>query len=68
MTSTGPESLPGHRCPTCKTKGRSTLDQATQQVTCGECGQASLVLVEPEPVKAKPRRTRTSRTARSKTK
>ncbi|GAA2801307.1 hypothetical protein [Nonomuraea dietziae] len=67
MTDTGTELLPGHRCPTCRTKGKCFLDQATQQVTCGECGQASLVLVEPEPVKAKPRRTRTARATRSKT-
>ncbi len=66
---TGPEPLRDHRCPTCKTKGKCTLDQATQQVTCGECGQSSLVLViaEPEPVKPA-RRTRTARTSRSKTK
>lgn len=59
---TGPELLTGHRCPTCKTKSRCTLDQATQQVTCGECGQSSLVLIAPEPEPAKPaRRTRKSR-------
>ncbi|MGW0192087.1 hypothetical protein [Nonomuraea sp. NPDC003201] len=46
---TGTEVLPKHKCPTCKTKGRCTLDQATQQVTCGECGQSSLVLIAPEP-------------------
>ncbi|WP_113699669.1 hypothetical protein [Nonomuraea lactucae] len=52
------EHLPKHRCSTCRTKGKSYLDQATQQVTCQECGQSSLVLVVADPVPAKPRRTR----------
>ncbi|MEV4564890.1 hypothetical protein AB0K12_14055 [Nonomuraea sp. NPDC049419] len=66
---TGPETLHGHRCPTCRTKGRCTLDQATQQVTCGECSQSSLVLIVAEPEPAKPaRRSRAARTYRSKTK
>ncbi|GAA4532905.1 hypothetical protein [Nonomuraea ferruginea] len=66
---TGPELLTGHRCPTCRTKGKCTLDQATQQVTCGECSQSSLVLVVAEPEPAEPsRRTRTARTSRSKAK
>lgn len=62
MTMTRPELLTGHRCPTCRTKNRCTLDQATQQVTCGECGQSSLVLIaaDPEPVKPA-RRTRKAR-------
>jgi hypothetical protein len=67
---TGTELLPKHRCPTCRTKGKCMLDQATQQVTCGECGQSSLVLIAPEPEPAKPARrtTRTTRASRSKTK
>jgi Zn ribbon nucleic-acid-binding protein len=57
------EPLTGHRCPTCKTKGKSWLDASTQQVTCEECGQASLVLITPEPAPAKTaRRTRKSTT------
>ncbi|MFC4061176.1 hypothetical protein ACFOWE_22990 [Planomonospora corallina] len=63
------EPLTGHRCPTCKAKGTCWLDAETQQITCTECGQASLVLIAPEPMPepapAKPtRRTRKS-TARS---
>ncbi|GII06169.1 hypothetical protein [Planobispora takensis] len=61
------ESAPNLRCPTCRTKGKITLDAATQQVTCTECGQASLVLItpEPEPEPVKPRRTRSARSRRT---
>ncbi|RVX45451.1 hypothetical protein EDD27_8250 [Nonomuraea polychroma] len=63
---TGLEHLPDHKCPTCRTKGSSTLDQATQQVTCGECGQSSLVLVAADPEPANPaRRARSPRRRRA---